>query len=163
MSTRTTVDIWQTVKHWAVKGRPATQKWRGNRWVGMPGNENPRPGNDYRIEIAWGPRMRITGVENWLEHVELRVVFEGWRIRDRVRYQNSLQFYTDSSFSQPTSQPWRVHLDHGDTVFQPHFADIVDYAYFRVTTERNRAWRMKYNIGIYGSVHQGTWKRVTAR
>lgn len=158
----TTVPIWQTVKHWAVKGRPVTQKRSGNTWVGVPGAENPRPGNDYRLAITWGPRMRITGTENWLEHVELRVVFNGWNIRGTNRHRNAIRFFSDSTFRRPTSPAFRVELRHPNTVFQPYFADMVDYVYFRVTSERDRAWKMRYNIGIYGAVYQGIWKVVTA-
>jgi hypothetical protein len=164
MSTNVTVPLWSTIQHWSIKGRPATQKFVSGNWIGMPGGENPKPGQNYRIEIVWGPRMMIGGTENWLEHVQLRVVFDGWNIKDILKYRDSIQFYTDNTFGTLTSPNYRVHLDYPvDTVFKPTFADVVEYAFFRVTTERDRAWRMKYNIGIYGSVYQGEWKNVTAR
>jgi hypothetical protein len=132
--------------------------------MGMPGSENPKPGVNYRIAITWGPSIQISGEENFLEHVQLRVVFEGWKIGDQLKYQDALQFYTNEAFTHPAAPKNRAYLEYPvTTVFQPYFADVEDYAYFRVTTERERAWKMVYNIGIYGAVHQGTWKHVTAR
>ena len=165
MSNEVKVNVprWWTVKHWQIKGRPSTQKRVGSTWRGLPGGENPKPGFDYRIKITWGPLLRVTNVENFMIHVQLRVVFDGWNINDRLRFKNSIQFYTDNTYQQPTGTVYRIHLTYlTETVFQPYFADVVDYAYFRVSTERDRAWRMHYNIGIYGAVYQGIWKKVTA-
>lgn len=162
MSTNVTVPIWQTVNHWAIKGRPATHKRSGSQWIGMPGSENLTPGQDYRLAIVWGPRMRITDMENWLEHVELRIVFDGWKLADKLQHKDSIQFYSGANFAQPTTTSSRVHVPHTNAVFQPYHADCEDHAYFRVTTERGRAWQMNYNIGIYGAIYQGKWEHVIA-
>lgn len=162
--TQVTVSQWETIRHWVINDRPATEKRVGANWVGMPGNENPQPGTDYRLAIEWGPSIRSAGTENWLEHVQLRVEFEGWRIGGQNRFRDSIQFYIDSTFSQPTSPVWRIHVNHPETDrFHPDKVGITDYAYFRATNAHDRAWKMRYNIGLYGSVYQGRWKRVQAR
>lgn len=155
--------IKQIHEHWAINGRPATERRIGNSWSGMPGGISPSPGNDYRLAIQWGSRAQIRYAEHWLESVQLRINFDGWNIGGKLRYRNSIQFFTDSTFSQPTSTGWRIHVDYQGAYFHPHQVGITEYAYFRVTNQRDRAWRMKYNIGLYGSLHQNMWKRVTAR
>ena len=163
MGTGTTMPIWETIRNWVVNARPATQKRVGNAWVGMPGGENPKPGNDYRLAIVWGPRLRRSDTPTFLDRVVLRVVFLGWKIGGQNKYRNSMRFYTDASFSTPASPLYRVHLDLGATVYKPIHVATTEYAYFRVATERDRAWRMRYTIGIYGMVYQRKWYKVTAR
>lgn len=150
------------INFWQVKGRPSTEKRIGQAWVGMPGGENPEPGTDYRIAVTWGARMRINDTENYLTHVQLRVYFDGWKFSGTIKYRNSMQFYMDQSFTTATSTPYAKFIDHNETVFRPTNADILDYAYFRVLHVRDRAWRMHYNIGLYGAVYNGSWRKVVA-
>ena len=162
--TRVTVPRWETIQHWVINDRPATEKRDGGNWIGVPGTENLQPNVDYRLAISWGPRPRTHAAENWLEHVQLRVEFEGWRIGSSNRFQDSIQFYVDNSYAQPTSPGWRIHINYPpENRFDPDRVAVTDYAYFRVTTERDRAWKMRYNIGLYGSVQQARWRRVQAQ
>ncbi len=160
--TNVTMKLWDTIKNWSIKGRPATEKKTGNKWVGLPGSENPKPGYKYRIAIVWGPVMRVSDTETKLDRVVLRVVFDGWRYGDSLKYKDSIQFFQDESFNTPLPSN-RVHVELGDTLFLPRHADTVAYAYFQVKEERTRAWKMKYNIGLYGWLYSRTWKKVTAR
>jgi hypothetical protein len=150
------------ITFWEVKGRPATQTRSGTAWVGMPGDHYPRPGTDYRLAIAWGPKIKLSGTENRLVEAELRIYFEGWRILGSDHFRGDFEFYEDPAYATRASTPHLLHIDYGTTVFLPTHDDTLAYAHFRVTAQHERAWKMRYRIGIYGGVFQGTWNTLTA-
>jgi hypothetical protein len=153
-----------SVRHWRVLERPSTQYRSGSQWRGVPGGTNPKPGTDYRLRITWGPVSRSSRPGQWLEHVTLRVVFLGWHRLGREFFRNKIQFYTSDTFGQRTPTRYRVHIDYPPAqTFRPDGPKVVAHAYFRVTAEVDRAWRMRYDLGVYGAYYAGSWTKAAAR
>ncbi|HUF98943.1 MAG TPA: hypothetical protein VMM60_12510, partial [Ilumatobacter sp.] len=102
------VPLWSTIQFWSIKS-VVTQEKSGASWSNFSGT--PQPNADYRIEIVWGPRLQVSAPENWLEHAQLRVVFDGWNVPlIDLQYRTSMQFYASQSFGQVESPAYRTAI-----------------------------------------------------
>jgi len=121
-------------------------------------------GVNYRVRVDFGNKIRINaGGENYKENLEFRLVFMGWKKGSRHLKKNLMQFFRNSRFTTRAPAATRHH-EYMPVRYSPKHADLSFYAYFRPKSNPGPGLPtrlMRFDCGIYASVRQNKWQKVT--
>ena len=145
----------ESIAHWKIT-RPRISWIKGRKLVRLKPSESPIPGRKYRLHFFCKPHRFINDPEVYLENVEIRIVFNGWKIRSSKRYQNRMRFYTSGFFTTLESKRFRKTLTY-NTIFEPDRGSTAGQAHFKVTKETGPVRSMSFSFGLYGSLYNREW------